>query len=126
MKTYDPEAGPLAAEWLAIDEAERISLVESYHRRCGIQLSQLTLHATIHVVVENQIALGEALVIDAVTFSSDQGEPPHIHVARHRKSAKFWLEPVRLECNLGFAPKRTEQGVGVGAGTPSRTVETMA
>jgi hypothetical protein len=36
-------------------------------------------------------------------FSSDRGEPPHVHVARDRKTAKFWLQPVRLEYNLGFA-----------------------
>lgn len=35
-------------------------------------------------------------------FSSDRGEPPHVHVARDRKTAKFWLAPVRLEYNLGF------------------------
>ena len=37
-------------------------------------------------------------------FSSDRGEPPHIHVARARKTAKFWLQPARLKYNLGFAP----------------------
>ena len=36
-------------------------------------------------------------------FSSDRGEPPHVHVARDRKAAKFWLEPVRLDYNRGFA-----------------------
>jgi hypothetical protein len=36
-------------------------------------------------------------------FSSDRGEPVHVHVARERKTAKFWLEPVRLEYNRGFA-----------------------
>ena len=38
-----------------------------------------------------------------VFFSSDRGEPTHVHVARDRKAAKFWLEPVRLEYNFGFA-----------------------
>jgi hypothetical protein len=33
-------------------------------------------------------------------FSSDRGEPPHVHVTRDRKTAKFWLHSV----NLGFAP----------------------
>ena len=36
-------------------------------------------------------------------FSSDRGEPPHVHVARERKAAKFWLEAIRLEYNRGFA-----------------------
>ncbi len=36
-------------------------------------------------------------------FSSDAGEPPHIHVKRDRSIAKFWLEPVALAKNSGFA-----------------------
>jgi hypothetical protein len=36
-------------------------------------------------------------------FSSDRGEPIHVHVERERKTAKFWLEPVRLDYNHGFA-----------------------
>jgi len=36
-------------------------------------------------------------------YSSDRGEPTHVHITRERKEAKFWLEPVRLEFNKGFA-----------------------
>ena len=35
-------------------------------------------------------------------FSSDRGEPVHVHVARDRKAAKFWLAPVRVEYSRGF------------------------
>ncbi|HNT77129.1 MAG TPA: DUF4160 domain-containing protein [Anaerolineae bacterium] len=37
-----------------------------------------------------------------VFFSSDKGEPPHIHVKRERHIAKFWLNPVMLVKNHGF------------------------
>ncbi len=37
-------------------------------------------------------------------FSSDRGEPVHVHVIRDRKVATFWLNSVRLEYNLAFAP----------------------
>ncbi len=77
MNSYDPEMEPRAADWLAIDEAERIALVESYHRRRRIRVPQLTLHSTIHVVVENQIALGEAVVIDALTRLRAEGLTRH-------------------------------------------------
>lgn len=30
-------------------------------------------------------------------------EPPHIHVGRDQDEAKFWLDPVELERNRGFA-----------------------
>jgi hypothetical protein len=36
-------------------------------------------------------------------FSSDKGEPPHIHVKHERRIAKFWLAPVVLAKNRGFA-----------------------
>jgi hypothetical protein len=37
-------------------------------------------------------------------FSSDRGEPMHVHATREAKVAKFWLVPVRLEHNHGFSP----------------------
>lgn len=38
-----------------------------------------------------------------IFFSSDKGEPPHIHVKHERRIAKFWLTPVALAKNRGFA-----------------------
>ena len=38
-----------------------------------------------------------------VFFSSDRGEPPHIHVKRDRQLAKYWLDPIELAKNRGFS-----------------------
>lgn len=38
--------------------------------------------------------------------SIDCPEPPHIHVKRERKTAKFWLDPLSIERDGGFS--RTE------------------
>ena len=35
-------------------------------------------------------------------YSHDFVEPPHVHVDRDDRSAKFWLGPVSLTRNLGF------------------------
>ena len=35
-------------------------------------------------------------------YSSDAEEPPHVHVERDQNTAKFWLDPVRLERSGGF------------------------
>jgi hypothetical protein len=35
-------------------------------------------------------------------YSSDAEEPPHVHVERDDSSAKFWLNPVRLQGSAGF------------------------
>lgn len=32
-------------------------------------------------------------------YSADGAEPPHVHVEREEKCAKFWLDPVRLEAS---------------------------
>ncbi|MGH8475753.1 MAG: DUF4160 domain-containing protein [Methylococcales bacterium] len=36
-------------------------------------------------------------------FAGDRDEPPHIHVEREDKVAKFWLDPVRLRKSGGFS-----------------------
>jgi hypothetical protein len=36
-------------------------------------------------------------------YASDRREPPHVHVERDDKVAKFWLRPVRLERSGGFS-----------------------
>jgi hypothetical protein len=35
-------------------------------------------------------------------FSHEPNEPPHVHVDRDNRSAKFWLQPVALARNFGF------------------------
>ena len=46
---------------------------------------------------------------DFIFFSSDQSEPPHIHVKRDRQIAKFWLTPVSLARNRGFPQHEVNQ-----------------
>ncbi len=36
-------------------------------------------------------------------YSSDANEPRHIHVDRDQATAKFWLDPVRLERSHRFS-----------------------
>ena len=38
-------------------------------------------------------------------YSHEPNEPPHVHVDRDDDSAKFWLDPVSLAGNEGFAAK---------------------
>jgi hypothetical protein len=46
-------------------------------------------------------------------FASDRAEPVHVHVTRDAKTAKFWLSPVRLAYNLGFAPTELKRIEGL-------------
>ena len=49
-----------------MDESERISAVQEAHRRTRSPVGQnAQAHAVIHVVVENRLAAGHAVVVDA-------------------------------------------------------------
>ncbi len=56
---YDPEVAPDPSRWQELGEDERIMLAEAYHRRAGIELPNVTMHAAVHVIIENQVAMGD-------------------------------------------------------------------
>jgi hypothetical protein len=63
---YDPYQHIDSEAWQELDESERIESVRQYHRQNRIRLPNETLHATTHVIVENQVALGDAFPARAV------------------------------------------------------------
>ena len=77
MTTYDPDTPPNPSEWLDADESLRLDLVTAYHQAMDFAASRLRLHAAIHVVVENQIALGEQAVVEAMTRLQKDGLSRH-------------------------------------------------
>jgi hypothetical protein len=61
---YDALNAPDPEAWLDLDERERIDQVIEYHRRSHLPMGQSAkLHGVAHVVVENQIALGDPLAV---------------------------------------------------------------
>lgn len=77
MKTYYPDQIPDAGEWLGTDEGLRIELVQSFHKRAGIQPPNPRLHATFHVIVENQVALAETIVVATLRRLQHEGLSRH-------------------------------------------------
>lgn len=77
MNRYDPEVRPNPREWLALDEQQRIYLVEKYHREKRVKLPKLKAHAIFHVIVENQLAEGLESVVRAVARLSAEGLSRH-------------------------------------------------
>lgn len=63
LDSYDPDVAPHAREWLLLDEHERLDLVLAHHAEAGTPLPNARLHAAIHVVVENQVALGDPAAV---------------------------------------------------------------
>jgi hypothetical protein len=81
-EAYDPAVAPDPAQWLALDEDERMRRVEDCHRHSGVSLPNEKLHAVLHVAVENQIALGDELPVRR-TVDRLMGEGLDRHEAIH-------------------------------------------
>lgn len=77
MERYNPMRTPDPEQWLALDEQERATLVAAHHRRTRVKLPNLQLHAAIHVVVENQLAEGVAVVHETLERLTAEGLDRH-------------------------------------------------
>ena len=79
MDQYDPQVAPDSKDWLALDEGERILLVQEHHRDTRVPLPKRarTLHASVHVVVENQLALVDEPVVRALDRLVREGLSRH-------------------------------------------------
>jgi hypothetical protein len=77
MNRYDPSQAPDPAAWLELDEQERLDRVERYHRRARIDLPNCTIHATIHVAVENQLAADDEPAVRALARLMKEGLSRH-------------------------------------------------
>ena len=62
---YDPDFPLDKEQWSDLDESEQIDLVVDYHRRTGETLPNLEVHASLHVIVENQVLMNDETPIAA-------------------------------------------------------------
>ena len=74
---YDPDLAPNSAEWLTLDEQERMGLVADYHRAMHIKLPNGTAHAAFHAIVENQVAQGLEPIVRAMARLQREGLSRH-------------------------------------------------
>jgi hypothetical protein len=79
---YSPDRSLDSKWWSAFSEDEQIELVRDYHRRSGVKIPNANLHAATHVIVENQILLGEETPV-AATLQRLLGEGLSRHDAVH-------------------------------------------
>ena len=86
---YDPDIAPVASEWLALHETERIALIEQSHDEA---MPNLPLHVAIHAAVETQLALHLQNVVDAAARLQLQGLDRHdtIHAIGSVLAAHMW------------------------------------
>ncbi|HYM80947.1 MAG TPA: hypothetical protein VEY91_05995 [Candidatus Limnocylindria bacterium] len=77
LGAYDPDTAPAVKEWLELDDSERLDLVAIHHQRTQTRLPNPHLHFVIHVVVENQLALGEDVVVTTLARLQADGLSRH-------------------------------------------------
>jgi hypothetical protein len=105
MNTYNPLEPPDVKEWLELDPQERLTLVEQYHKKARVVLPNRVLHATMHTVVENQLAEGIPVVQEALSRLMADGLDRHdaIHAIASVLSEHIWRllrnEPVGSDPN---------------------------
>lgn len=109
MTTYDPERAPNPAKWLALDEQERMLSVEQHHARERIELEEPLLHALLHAVVENQIALGIKPVKQTLARLIAEGLTRHDAIqAMGAVFAEHMLELMKPDADSEGAQSRIE------------------
>ena len=74
---YDSLQSPEPTDWLSIDESERLSAIIEYHQRIQDKLPNARLHATIHAIIENQLAEGILVVKQALNRLQAEGLDRH-------------------------------------------------
>ena len=86
---YDPNVSPSASQWLALDEGQRMAIVEQSH---DAAMPNLPLHVAIHAAVETQIALELPSVVDAAARLRTQGLDRHdtIHAIGAVLAGHMW------------------------------------
>lgn len=79
MNKYNPEKSINPEEWLALDEGVRIELVRDFHQNLPEELPDdaLSLHSSLHVIVENQLAMGVQLIPETISKLIRQGLNRH-------------------------------------------------
>ena len=78
---YNAEHGPNRASWFSLDQEERIALVLAHHRQLRASHPPVPdphMHAVLHMVVENQVALGAQTPVEKTLMRlMDEGLSRH-------------------------------------------------
>jgi hypothetical protein len=88
MMCYDPDRQLYPEEWSDLDESEQLQRVIDYHSRAHVKLDNPRLHAVVHVVVENQVLLGDKTPV-AATLARLTREGLDRHEAIHAIGSVF-------------------------------------
>jgi len=124
MKKYNALLAPKPEEWMALDESERIHLVKIFHEDFEEEVPEgkERIHASIHVIVENQLIETEYVPI-VVKKLIQQGLDRHdaLHAVgaiiaedlfniHHSKEGEDWDEKAYIKHLKNLTAKRWRKG----------------
>jgi hypothetical protein len=75
--SYNPENPPSPTDWLELPEQERIRVVSTFHMVHRMKSANAKAHAAIHMIVENQVAMGFGPTVRAMARLQTQGLSRH-------------------------------------------------
>jgi hypothetical protein len=75
--SYNPASAPDPAAWLAEPEQERVRSVSTFHMVNRLNAGNAKAHAAVHVIVENQVAMGIGPTVRAMARLQSQGLSRH-------------------------------------------------
>jgi hypothetical protein len=75
--SYNPNVAPNPGDWLGLPEHERMRIVSTFHMVHRLKAGDAKGHAAMHVIVENQIAIGFGPTVRAMARLQTQGLSRH-------------------------------------------------
>lgn len=116
--SWDPDVQPDPRTWLALDEGQRASVIEAWHHDNPrpalhpphLRGRNLSLHASLHAIIETQIASGEpAITGETVARLMEAGL--RRHAALHAVMTELAREMDAARREGGYRPERFEQAL---------------
>jgi len=77
MNIYNPSIPPKANDWLELDEQTRLELLYDFVENYEQEKEAMRIHAAIHMIVENQLALNIELTTETYNRLKRQGLDRH-------------------------------------------------
>lgn len=108
MEAYNPNICPNPEDWLAIDEKARIDLVRESLKKYEDDLDNdaAELHSLIHVIVENQLALGVELIPETIDKLMRQGLDRHGAIHAIGAIISGFIMELKEGASVEFSPKQ--------------------
>ena len=99
MDAYNPLKAPDPGVWLELDEQERIALIQDHHESAGVELDNATIHAAVHTIIENQLAMKDDHVQQTLDRLMAEGLDRHdaLHAIGNVMAEQMWGVMKRAE-----------------------------